>query len=60
MIGLKDGSLEFDLAAELVTKDILHELYADHVDELNGLTSAQVNIDDNLEVPKISNICRPQ
>ena len=60
VIGLKDGSLEFDLAAKLVTKNILHELYADREDELNGFTSAQVIIDKNLEVPKTSNICRPQ
>ncbi len=60
VIGLKDGSLEFDLAAELVTKDILHELYADHEDELNSFTTSQVIIDENLEVPKTSNICRPQ
>jgi asparagine synthase (glutamine-hydrolysing) len=48
------------LSKELVTKDILHELYADREDELNGFTSAQVIIDDNLEVSKTSNICRPQ
>ena len=60
VIGLKDGSLEFDLAAELVTKDILHELYADREDELNGFTTAQETIDSNLEVPKTLNICRPQ
>ena len=60
VIGLKDGSLEFDLAAELVTKDLLHELYADHEDELNSFSTSQVNIVENLEIPKTSNICRPQ
>ena len=60
VIGLKDGSLEFDLAAELVTKDLLHELYADHEGELNNFTTSRVNIDENLEVAKTSNICRPQ
>lgn len=60
VIGLKDGSLEFDLAAHLVTKDILHQLYADHEDELHGASSAQIFIDESLEVPKTSNICRPQ
>ena len=60
VIGLKDGSLEFDLAAELVTKNILHELYADHEDELNSFSTSQVNIVENLEIPKTSNICRPQ
>ena len=60
VIGLKDGSLEFDLAAELVTKNLLHELYADHEGELNNSTTSRVNIDENLEVAKTSNICRPQ
>lgn len=60
VIGLKDGSLEFDLAAELVTKNILHEMYADHEDELNSFSTSQVNIVENLEIPKTSNICRPQ
>lgn len=60
VIGLKDGSLEFDLAAHLVTKDILHQLYADHEDELHGASPAQIFIDESLEVPKTSNICRPQ
>ncbi len=60
VIGLKDGSLEFDLAAELVTKNLLHELYADHECELNNFTTSRVNIDENLEVAKTSNICRPQ
>jgi phosphonate transport system ATP-binding protein len=60
VIGLKDGSLEFDLVPELVTDDVLHKLYADHEDELNGFSASQANIDENLEVPKTSNICRPQ
>lgn len=60
VIGLKDGSLEFDLAAELVTKNLLHELYADHEGELNNSATSRVNIDENLEVAKTSNICRPQ
>jgi phosphonate transport system ATP-binding protein len=60
VIGLKDGSLEFDLAAELVTKNLLHELYAEHEGELNNFTTSRVNIDENLEVVKTSNICRPQ
>lgn len=59
VIGLKDGTLEFDLTADHVTKDILHKLYADHEDELNG-AATQIGIDENLEVPKTLNICRPQ
>jgi hypothetical protein len=39
---------------------LLHELYADHEGELNNSTTSRVNIDENLEVAKTSNICRPQ
>lgn len=34
MIGLRDGALAFDLPAAQVTPAHLHQLYAQHLDEL--------------------------
>jgi phosphonate transport system ATP-binding protein len=36
IIGLRDGLLAFDLPASQVTKEMLHVLYANKLDELNG------------------------
>jgi phosphonate transport system ATP-binding protein len=36
IIGLRDGVLAFDLPAAQVTKEMLHALYANKLDELNG------------------------
>jgi phosphonate transport system ATP-binding protein len=36
IIGLRDGLLAFDLPAPQVTKEMLHVLYANKLDELNG------------------------
>jgi phosphonate transport system ATP-binding protein len=36
IIGLRDGEVAFDLPASEVTKDLLTELYSQHLDELTG------------------------
>jgi phosphonate transport system ATP-binding protein len=36
IIGLRDGLLAFDLPASQITKEMLHTLYANKLDELNG------------------------
>jgi phosphonate transport system ATP-binding protein len=36
IIGLRDGLLAFDLPASQITKEMLHALYANKLDELNG------------------------
>ena len=36
IIGLRDGALAFDLPAAQVTPERLHQLYDQHLDELNG------------------------
>jgi len=36
IVGMRDGALAFDLPAEQVTPALLKELYASHLDELNG------------------------
>ncbi|MDO8449266.1 MAG: ATP-binding cassette domain-containing protein [Rhodoferax sp.] len=40
IIGLRDGELAFDLPAALVTPPLLHQLYEQHLDELNGAPPA--------------------
>ena len=41
IIGLRDGELAFDLPATQVTQQLLHNLYAQHMDELSGAAPAQ-------------------
>lgn len=36
IIGMKDGAIAFDLAAAQVTREMLHALYANKLDELNA------------------------
>ena len=36
IVGLREGSLVFDLAADQVTPEVLRNLYASHPEELNG------------------------
>ena len=36
IIGLRDGELAFDLPTVEVTRERLHQLYAQHLDELSG------------------------
>jgi phosphonate transport system ATP-binding protein len=39
VIGLRDGGLAFDLPAAQVTPAHLHQLYAQHLDELAATTA---------------------
>ncbi len=41
IIGLRGGELAFDLPAAQVTRQLLHDLYAQHMDELSGATPVQ-------------------
>lgn len=50
IIGMRDGQLVFDLPATDVTPQHLHELYAQHMNELNGPGLAA---DDVLAAPRV-------
>lgn len=54
VIGLKNGVLEFDLASEKVTKEILRELYAQNEHEITQLESQEIFNHANFETSMIS------
>jgi phosphonate transport system ATP-binding protein len=54
VIGLKNGVLEFDLASEKVTKEILRELYAQNEHEITHLESQEIFNHANFETSMIS------
>ena len=60
VIGLKDGRLDFDLASNLVTKEILQELYAQNQHEISSIEPHEILTHSSFETPKISSLCKPQ
>ena len=60
VIGLKDGRLDFDLASNLVTKEILQELYAQNQHEISSIEPHEIFSNSSLETPTISSLCKPQ
>jgi phosphonate transport system ATP-binding protein len=57
IIGLRDGALAFDLPAGQVTPERLHQLYDQHLDELNGPGPAPV-FDAPVTAPPVALQCR--
>lgn len=57
IIGLRDGALAFDLPAAQVTPQRLHQLYDQHLDELNGAGPALL-FDAPLAAPPVAMPCR--
>jgi phosphonate transport system ATP-binding protein len=57
IIGLRDGALAFDLPAAQVTPDHLHQLYDQHLDELNGPGPSLI-LDEPLAAPPVALQCR--
>ena len=60
VIGLKDGHIDFDLASNLVTKEILQELYAQNQYEISSIEPHEIFSNSSLETPTISSLCKPQ
>ena len=57
IIGMRDGQVVFDLAAAQVTKEHLHDLYVQHLHELDGPAAAQDNMPDAQPLPVVMH-CR--
>jgi phosphonate transport system ATP-binding protein len=60
VIGLKDGHIDFDLTSNLVTKEILQELYAQNQYEISSIEPHEIFSNSSLETPTISSLCKPQ
>lgn len=57
IIGLRDGTLAFDLPAAQVTPPLLHRLYEQHLDELSGASPAALP-DATTTAPPVIMQCR--
>lgn len=57
IVGLRDGELAFDLPADQVTPQRLHDLYAQHLDELSGPAPASFDPPPGKPVPAVMH-CR--
>jgi len=51
IIGMRDGQLVFDLPAEQVSPQHLHDLYAQHLHELDGPAVAADHVPDAPSLP---------
>jgi phosphonate transport system ATP-binding protein len=60
IIGLRDGRLAFDLPAAQVTPERLHQLYDQHLDELNGTTPGAYDggFEEPLTIEPVAMQCR--
>jgi phosphonate transport system ATP-binding protein len=56
IIGLRDGIVAFDLPAAQVTKTVLHQLYEQHLHELDG--PAPVDLPMPIETASVVMLCR--
>lgn len=56
IIGLRDGAVAFDLPASQVTKELLHQLYEQHLHELDG--PAVDDLQTTVETAPVVMLCR--
>ena len=56
IIGLRDGVVAFDLPAKQVTKEVLHQLYEQHLHELDGPATEELPVP--VETTPVVMLCR--